>query len=214
MIQDDKRENEIIQLFGLKQKFDRKRHDADAFLYVNGKKCIFELKSTTVNSVSTASPLTLDHIKKWRTYYWIIGIYNKDNEQLKYCLFASPNMMKPWLDFMEEDINRGVTISNLLVNKIDYPIMYSIFGNKKMYSYKDLKKVFKNLYTPSEYKNLKDLKQGYSKQIVLKMFKQHNLSYLIRGSWLNNPKITRKYYKNFKKINSKQELIKIIKENI
>lgn len=216
MIQDDKREKEIIQLFGLKQKHKRKRHDIDAYLLVNKRVINFELKSTTVGAISTASPLTLDHIIKWKKFHWIFGIYDKNNEQLQYCVYASPRMMKPWLDNLEEDINRGLTISNKLVKKIDLDIMYDIFGNKNKYSEIEAKKVFKKLYSNKKYKELEDVKNGYSQDRMLQMFREHNLSYLIKGSWLNNPKISKEYYKNFPKIkdNWKEELQNILNEEI
>lgn len=197
---------------GLKQNQNRKRHDIDAFLDINAVRINFELKSSTVGGISTASPLTLDHVNKWRSYHWIFGIYDKKSEKLKKCIYASPSMMKEWLDFVEEDIQRGITISKMLVSKIDYPILHAIFGNKKEYTFKEAKKVFKRLYTPKKYKDLQDVKNGYSKERMLYMFREHNLSYLIKGSWLNNPKIPKEYYKKFPVIrnNSKEELIKIL----
>jgi hypothetical protein len=216
MIQDDKRENEIIKILGLKQNLNRKRHDIDAFLDIEKSVVNFELKSSTVGSISSASPLTLDHINKWRTYHWIFGIYDKKTEKLQHCVYASPKMMKPWLDSLEEDINRGIMISYKLVSKIDKSVMYSIFGRKKVYSVDEAKKVYKKLYTPEKYKKLQDRHNGYSENRMLFMFREHNLSYLIRGSWLNNPKIPKEYYKNFPKItkNWKTELRNILKENI
>lgn len=196
----------------MKQNHNRKRHDIDAYLDVDDVRINFELKSTTVGGISTASPLTLEHIQKWRKYHWIFGIYDKKTEKLKKCIYASPTMMQEWLNFVEEDIQRGITISKLLVSKIDLPIMYAIFKKKKVYSIKDAKKVFKRLYSPKKYKDLQDVKGGYTKERMLYMFREHNLSYLIKGSWLNNPKIPKEYYKKFPVIknNSKDELINIL----
>jgi hypothetical protein len=216
MIQDDKREKEIIKILGLKQNLDRKRHDIDAFLKFGKNNINFELKSSTVGSISSASPLTLDHIKKWRTYHWIFGIYDKNTEKLQHCVYASPKMMKPWLDSLESDINRGIHISYKLVTKIDKKMMHLIFGKKKVYSFDEAKKVYKKLYSPEMYKKLQDRPNGYSEKRMLFMFREHNLSYLIRGSWLNNPKIPKEYYKNFPKITKKwkTELKNILKEHI
>jgi hypothetical protein len=216
MIQDDKRENELIRLFGLKQNVNRKRHDIDAFLDVSQNRINFELKSTTVGSISSASPLTLAHIKKWRKFHWIFGIYDKSTEKLQHCVYASPAMMKKWLDYLEEDINRGITISYDLAEKIDFGIMYKVLGKKDFYTKEEVKKIFKKLYTPARYKELRDHKKGYSPIRTLFMFKEHNLAYLIKGSWLNNPKIPQKYYKGFPVIrgNWKESLKNILKGSV
>lgn len=212
MIQDDKRENQLIKLFGLKQPKNRKRADIDAYLTLSNLKRIkFELKSTTVGGVSTASPLTLDHIQKWRDFHWIIGIYNK-KAKLQYCVYASPEMMKKWLDDVEENVQRGLTLSHMIVPKINKKMLYAIFGNKEVYSYEQAKKVFGKLFSKQQYKDFKDKPLGYSKKVMLEMFKKHNLYYLIKGSWLNNPKIPKTYYKNWIKIkgNYKKELRRIL----
>lgn len=205
MIQDDKREIELIKLFNLLQRKKRKRSDEDAYLKINGKKIIFELKSTTVGRVSTASPLTLKHIRKWRKYHWIIGIYDKKTEKIKCCYYGSPDDMKAWLDYMEDDINRGLVSSRYLVKKIEMDLVYEIFDKKEFYTIKDAKYVFKNLYTIKQYKKLIDYKTGFSPKRMLKMLKRHNMYYLRKGSWINNPKIPKKYYEKWIKIDSNYE---------
>jgi len=160
----------------------------------------FELKSTTVGDVSTASPVTIDHIKKWRHIHWLIGIYDETTVKLKHVLYASPDMMTDWLNAQEEDIQRGLTISHALAGKIDYDLLFKIFGEKPFYTFEEAKKVYKKLWTKNEYMLMSDIPGGYSSETMLKMFQDHNLSYMIRGSFLNNPKITKKYTDKFIKI--------------
>lgn len=216
MIQDDKREKELIALLGLIQNPNRKRQDIDASLDIGPKRINFELKSTTVGAISSASPLTIEHINKWRTYHWIFGIYDKNSEKLKYCVYASPDMMKNWLDGLEKDINRGLLLSHALAEKVDFPMLFMIFGKKDFYTLRELRKVFKKLYSKKQYSDLRNHKHGYTPDRALEMFRKHNLAYLIKGSWLNNPKIRKEYYKDFPKIknNWKDNIKRIIKEHI
>lgn len=213
MIQDDKRENELVRLFNLHQSENRKRSDIDATLKINGEQINFELKSTTVGSVSTASPLTIGHLKKWKTFHWIIGVYDKKTEKLKYCYYGSPKDMRSWITFMENDIERGLSISKMLVDRIDLPMLHTVFGKKEFYSYKEAKFVFKNLYSKRQYLLRMDCKGGYSEKAMLAMFKDHNWHYLERGSWLNNPKIPKRIYKHWTKItcNHAEAIRKIMK---
>ena len=42
-----------------------------------------------------------------------------------------------------------------------------------------------------------DCKGGYSTSRMFQMFKEHNKVYLYRGSYINNPKIPKKYYSSW-----------------
>lgn len=194
-IQDNIRENELIRLFKL-TKTNQNRIGIDAKLKLKNKLYNFEIKSTTTNRITTASPLTLDHINKWRNVHWIVGIYN-ENAKLDFCYYGSPNDMKDWLDYWENDIKRGLFISDMLVDRIDYDMIDNIFGKKDYYSYNEAKFVFKNLYSKKEYELLMEKPNYFNKNTMLEMFKQHNKTYLYRGSNINNPKIENKYFKNW-----------------
>lgn len=212
-IQDNVRENELLSLFKLK-KTNNNRIGIDAKLTINQKVFDFELKSTTGTRVSTASPLHLKHLNKWRTCHWLIGVYKK-NATLDYCVYGSPNDMKEWIDYWYKDISRGITISDMIVDRIDIDMVYGIFGNKKCYSLEDAKFVYKGLYSIEDYKKLQDMKDGYSQSRMLAMFKEHNKTYLYRGAAVNNPKITKNIWGKWKiiKSNYAEELRTILKEN-
>jgi len=196
-IQDNKRERQLISLFELIK--DTGRTGVDAKLKIKKQIVGFELKSTTVGKVSTASSLTLNVIKRYRTLHWLIGIYNKKAE-LKCCYYGTPDNMKNWLDFWENDIKRGLKISNMLVDRIDKEMVYEIFGKKKIYSVDEAKFVYKKLFNFTEYDNKIDIENGYSIDRMLEMFKEHNKFYLYRGSAINNPKIPKEYYEKWEKI--------------
>lgn len=196
-IQDNKRENELIKLFKLRK--EGGRMGIDARLKVLGEDFQIELKSTSVGHVSTASPLHLDHINKWQPQHWIIGIYKKD-ATLDHCYYGTPENMKEWLDYWENDIKRGLKISDMLVEKIDKKMVYDIFGKKTYYTVDDARAVFKYLYTKDEYEELKNHPKGYRVRRMLEMFKKHNQTYLYRGAAINNPKINQKYYQNWIRI--------------
>ncbi|MCL2930363.1 MAG: hypothetical protein O4861_11950 [Trichodesmium sp. St16_bin4-tuft] len=94
-VQDDSRENELIQLFNLERLANSTRSGTDAILTLNSLIIPFELKSTTKTSVTTVRDFGLEHIKKWRGQHWLFGFYEKGGKTLKYCLYASPKMMAP-----------------------------------------------------------------------------------------------------------------------
>lgn len=197
-IQDNKRENELRELFRLK-KTNENRIGIDAHAEILGKDIYFELKSTTVGNVSTASPLHLDHLEKWRKQHWLIGVYNKD-ATLSHCYYGTPPDMKPWLDFWEADIKRGLHISDMLVDRIDKKMMYEVFGKKPYYTLEEARHVFKQLYSVDEYREMMNHPKGFRVHKMLELFKDHNRSYLYRGAALNNPKINKSYYEQWTRI--------------
>ena len=73
--QDSQRESEMRQLFGLSKDKTEGRSGTDAFLQLDGKLYLFELKSTSKESVTTARDFGPDHIKKWKDKHWIFGFY-------------------------------------------------------------------------------------------------------------------------------------------
>jgi hypothetical protein len=199
-IQDNIRENIIIDTFKLK-KGSTNRIGLDAYTTVQSTQFNFELKSTTVRNVSTARRLNLSVIKKWRSIYWLIGVFDKnDGETLLHTHFATPSDMKPWLDYWENDIKRGLKISDMLVDKIDFDMVHQIFGKSQTYEHDQLYKVFKRLFSKTQYKEYQNKNGKYDRNVVLEMFKIHNKRYLYNGSYINNPKIPYSLYKGFPKI--------------
>jgi hypothetical protein len=212
-IQDNEREKELIKLFKLDQPKNRSRIGVDGNLTVGDVVIPFEIKSTTMNDVTTARDVGLAHIRKWKTRHWLIGIYNKKAE-LQYIVYATPKHMEKWIKYIEDDIKRGLKISKMIVERIDYDMLYAIFGNKEVYSYEEAKFVFKRLFSKKQYIKLQDKPDGYSKETMLKMFRAHNWHYLKRGASLNNPKIPRREYKDLVKITENHDIMlkKLVEE--
>jgi hypothetical protein len=123
-------------------------------------------------------------------------------------------MMRAWIDYHIKDIRRGLAISKDLVERIDIQMVYNTFGVKKKYSLEQAKEVFKTLYSSSQYKKMMK-NGGFDVPTMLKMFKKHNEYYLIKGSWINNPKINKSYFSSFIKIEDDfaKNLRKIVLKN-
>lgn len=99
--QDDAREKKMRDLFNLRVDPDRKRSDTDAYLDRPDLEPVpFELKSTTKTSISTVRDFNPDHVAKWRDKHWLFGFFDEQQE-LQNCCYASPAMMKPWIDKLE-----------------------------------------------------------------------------------------------------------------
>ncbi len=114
-VQDDSRENEIIDLLGLVKGNDRSGVDAFFSFVHNGQTITvdIELKSTTNSTVSTARDVGIDHIEKWRSKYWIIAFYSPSGKDLISILGLSPEEMDPWISSIEDYISPDYKISEL-----------------------------------------------------------------------------------------------------
>lgn len=102
MIQDNSREIELINLFNLSP--NDQRDGLDATYNLNGKIYPIELKSTTTNSITTSRDVNLNHTRKWKEKIWIIGVYDKSSETLKYCQILPPNILHTWITNLEMKI--------------------------------------------------------------------------------------------------------------
>lgn len=94
-VQDDDRERQMAELFGLKRVDSRIGVDAIDEL---GNE--YELKTTSKGSVSTARDFGPSHIDKWADKIWIVGLGRNFNTGFKFDEFRVllPTDMKPWLD--------------------------------------------------------------------------------------------------------------------
>lgn len=199
MIEDDAREKELIGLFGLKKAPDAGRSDTDALLEYKGKDIQFELKSSTRGSITTVRDFGPDHIKKWQTKHWLIGVYDK-NAKLQFCLYGSPADMQPWIEqkarYIEDDFKLAQYVPTLITKEV----MYRILGEKTVYSLEDAKKLQKKQYTADEYRKRKDVPEGYSPERMLSILRDRCRYVIERGSTLNNPHIPTSYFDAWPKI--------------
>lgn len=213
--QDDARELELIKIFNLKKPDNAARHGTDAVIKVGTKNIEFELKSAPDGkSVTTARDVGFDHLTKWKTRHWIVGIYK--NGKFSYAYYMPPRVLKGWIKSKEEYILNDYKLSEILKTRLTINDLYLLIGNKKQYSYEDAKKIQKLQYNKKKYNDLMDIKNGYSPKRMLEIL-QDRAEYLIqRGYTLNNPHIPVSVVQSGHKItkNFPKELLKFLKKEI
>ncbi|WP_197739576.1 PDDEXK family nuclease [Vibrio taketomensis] len=136
--QDDVREEAMRNLFGLYKDENEGRSGVDAYLDIHGYQIAFELKTTSKGSVTTVRDFGPDHIEKWRTKHWLIGFFINGTE---YYVYASPEMMRPWIQEKSEYISPDFRMSEIASSRLTLEDMYNILGQKTMYTYQDAKKL-------------------------------------------------------------------------
>jgi len=213
MAQGDIRENQLVDLFNLERPQNRVRHGTDAILKIGGKTIEFELKSVTTakGGLSTVRDLGRDHIKKWRKKHWIIAFYSSSG--LNQCKYVAPEGMSPWINKIWSYIEPDFQIADCVPPMITKRAMFSVIGEKAVYSAEDAKRLHKNQYSAAQYKKMMDVVGGYSPAKMLEIFR-HRAEYLIqRGSTLNNPHIPVHFFQPFPTIlkNHAVELRKLVR---
>ncbi len=195
--QDDTRENEIIALFDLVKDTSEGRAGIDAFLELDGNRFPFELKTTSIGSVTTVRDFGPEHIEKWQGKHWLFGFYEGTDVYYKY---GSPSMMAPWIEEKAEYIRPDFELADRLSKKLSLYDLYQICGEKEVYSYQEAKRIQKKQYKKEKYLALQDVKGGYSSNQMLKILSDR-VQYLIkRGSTLNNPHIPVSYFSDWEDI--------------
>ena len=215
-VQDDPRENELIQLFNLERPVNLTRSGTDAILTLNSLKIPFELKSSTKTSVTTVRDFGPEHIKKWSGKHWLFGFYEKGGKILKYCLYASPKMMAPWISEKSADVSSDYKLAQLIPELISISLLYEILGKKEIYTLEDAQSLQKRQYTIQEYRNKMDLELGYSPERMLSILRDRCQYLIERGSTLNNPHIPASYFASWERItnNHAQRLRELVTETI
>lgn len=216
-VQDDVRENELIQLFGLR-KADMSRIGVDAVLdHPTAGEIPFELKSTTTGSVTTVRDFGPDHIKKWNGKHWLIGVYEKGvaNPQMRYATYSSPSQMAHWIETKRLYIQPDFDLAEIAPEYLTFDDLSSVLGEKETYDYEDAKRLHKNQYSRQQYIESADLSDGrYSREAMLEILKERCAYLIRRGSTLNNPHIPKSYFRDFERIteNHSQCLRRLVDE--
>jgi hypothetical protein len=208
--QDDAREFEMRTLFNLTRPEEYGRADVDAVLELRGRTIpeklrgetlYFELKSATGGkpTISTVRDFGLHYLEKWRKLHWIFGIY--DGGKLQYCLYGSPQAMKPWFDQMASYIAADVALAEHAPGLIGDKTLTAILGSAKTFTLADARRLMKNQFSAAEYAAAADLPGGtYSRKAMLKMLRQRCAYVIRRGSTLNNPHIRASYFAGWERI--------------
>ena len=149
--QDDVREREMRTLFNLTKPEQYGRADIDAVLELRGRSVpdelsgrtvLFELKSATGGrpTISTVRDFGLHHVEKWRPLHWLFGVYARDrdgDQALQYCLYGSPQAMKPWFDRISAYIAPDVALAEHVAPLIGDDTLTAILGPGEVFSRED-----------------------------------------------------------------------------
>ena len=121
-VQDDSRENEMRQIFGLME--NGGRIDADAKDEYNH---LYELKSTSKSGVSTARDFSFQHIEKGKALYWVFGkgrnIIKNGNKKFIFDEFwfcTGDSMLKPFWDKWEKTLKERKKLVDKALKELDW----------------------------------------------------------------------------------------------
>lgn len=201
-IQDDSRENQMIDRFNLTVPPDRKRADIDAHLKIDGLDVPFELKSTTNGSIATARDFGMGHIDKWRAkrIHWLFGFYLTEEDRADYFIYCSPDDMETWYSNMETYIKPDIALGENLPGHVDESLVRAILGDKAVYTKADALSIMKKQYTAEEYKRLMDTRGGYTLGRMTEILRARAEYVIARGSTLNNPHIPANFFNGMEHI--------------
>lgn len=191
----------MIQRFNLSVPDDRMRADIDAHLLIDGVTLNFELKSTTGNSVSTVRDFGPDHIKKWRAdLHWIFAFYDQAGSRLKYCIYASPADMEPWIAEKERYVLPDVMLAATAPKLVGSADVIAVLGEREVYSQADARWLMKKQWNVMQYREFQDLPEGYSLGRMTEIYQDRCRYLILRGSTLNNPHIEGSFFEKFEHI--------------
>jgi hypothetical protein len=207
-VQDDARENRMLDLFNLQRPANRVRHGTDAILQIEGRTLEFELKSvTTGGGLTTVRDFGPDHIAKWKNKHWLISVYQ--GSSLLYCKYGSPAAMAPWIEEKWRYIKADFDLAQHIPHLLSLSTMCSIIGSKEVYTIADAKKLHKAQYSAARYAELMDVSEivggkektiGYSPSRMLEILRDRARYVIERGSTLNNPHIPASYFAAWEEI--------------
>jgi hypothetical protein len=199
-VQDDQREEQLVDVFELSRPSNRKRAGLDAYLELDGQQVPFEVKSTTSGAVTTVRDFGQAHLDKWKGKHWLIGVYEPNTVKLLYSLYGSPSLMEPWIREKEEYIRADRELAIHVPALIGLPTLFEILGRKSEYTIEDARRLHKRQWKVEEYRAAMDLKGGYSPERMLEILRDRARYVLQRGATLNNPHIPKTYFKEFEQI--------------
>jgi len=118
-VQDNKREDQIIRLFGLIKLGGRAGVDAkDEFGH------LFEIKSTTKPSVGTGRDVSVEMLNNWRKQFWIIakGKNYASGFRPEQIYFLSPTMMEAELKRIEDMISPSLELKDKVIRVLTHQV--------------------------------------------------------------------------------------------
>lgn len=199
VVQDDRRQVELMALFNLEKPAGATRSGTDGILHLDGREIPFELKSSTKGSVTTVRDFGPAHVEKWKGKHWLVGFYD-DAMTLQYSVYASPQQMAYWVQEKERYVRLDFALAERVPALITLDVMFELLGRKTKYTIEDCRVVQKKQFSAAEYRKQMDQPGGYSPARMLDILR-HRCAYVIkRGATLNNPHVPGSFFKSFEKI--------------
>jgi hypothetical protein len=206
-VQDDERERELVRLFNLEWDPSHQRAGVDAMLSiaVGGKRLTaeVEVKSTTGDTVSTARDVGIDHIRKWRRKFFVIGWYSKEarRPELRWCCCLTPVDMEPWIASIEAKILPDFKLAALASRRLELSDLEEVCGPGDFYTLAQAKSLHKQQWSADEYWAACDLEvdgqRCLSPNAMLSLMRLRARYVAERGATLNNPHITKSHLTPF-----------------
>lgn len=201
VVQDDKRQAEMIALFNLEKPRDASRSGTDAILRLARRELPFELKSSTKGSVTTVRDFGPSHVEKWKGKHWLVGFYDPaDVTVLRYSVYASPQQMDEWVKEKERYVKLDFELARRVPDLITVEVMFKLLGRKNVYTLDDCRIVQKKQFSANQYREEMDLEDGYSQGRMLEILRRRCAYVIRRGATLNNPHIPASFFEKFPKI--------------
>jgi hypothetical protein len=206
-VQDDERERELVRMFNLSWDPAHQRAGVDAELLIEvGAQRIrldVEVKSTTGATVSTARDVRIEHIRRWRKMFFVVGFYSREarRPELQRCLCLSPLDMEPWIASIESKVLIDFKLADRASRKLGLDDLFEVCGEQATYSLQDAKRLHKSQWSAAQYEAALDTQQAgkprVSQRKMMEILQLRSKYIAERGATLNNPHITKTHLKAF-----------------
>ena len=149
-VQDDERERELVRMFNLSWDPAHQRAGVDAALLIEvgaqRMRLDVEVKSTTGATVSTARDVGIEHIRRWRKMFFVVGFYSREarRPELQRCLCLSPLDMEPWIASIESKVLIDFKLADRASRKLGLDDLFEVCGEQATYSLQDAKRLHKS----------------------------------------------------------------------
>lgn len=200
-VQDDAREKETRERFGLLK--GGERHEVDAYLDLGiliADPIPFELKSSTKDdSFTTARDAGLEHFQRWREKHWLLVLYDrKPKLTMKTCWYGSPEMMEPKIREFEERVLADHKIGQLVSDSLNSEQVQEMFNGRTEFAIKEALNFVRpqrgsygaTVFGEKHVRDMASLNGGRLNLNQMTEIMKIRSDYLIRrGSTINNPVI-------------------------
>ena len=182
--QDDKREQEQLRIFGLRQDPDSSREDNDAILDLSGfESQRIELKTTTKTSLTTARDFGVSHIQNWRGKHILASFYDGSGREIRWSLLIPSHFLNRWLDsqrdYVELDLRIIESVESSISEEFLNQLRNSVFPGQERYTLNELKKLLKNQISKEDLLAFLDNAQAYASPESMNRAVKERLRYFL-----------------------------------